>query len=354
MLYIDFEKEQSGFQDHSEANEHVLDFIAYWKSDPGAVEVSTSGSTGSPKKIFLTKRNIKASVQMSTDAFSLSSQDTFVCNLSLDSIAGKMMVIRAFELKAKLLFIPPSSDPLAGFINFEKANELTLDSLIFAFVPLQLKSILEREDKYQILKRAKAILIGGASIPQVIEDQLIDTGLPFWATYGMTETITHIAIRKLGEKEFIALPNVKLALSEKETLKIASPSTGMEWIETNDLAVLDKSLNKFEILGRKDNIINSGGVKIQLEKVEAILYSIIGLPLFCFGQPDDILGTKLCCAYQKENDMVLERDTFKGKMTNFEIPKLFYALDQFSYTKSGKIDKLKTINAYIEPQVSNK
>jgi O-succinylbenzoic acid--CoA ligase len=169
----------------------------------------------------------------------------------------------------------------------------------------------------------------------------------------MTETVTHIAVSNLGDREYVALPQVKLKLSVRNTLKIASPSTGNKWIDTNDLVVLNEQLNRFEILGRADNIINSGGVKIQLENVETALSQISGLSLFCFGLPDELLGTKLCCAYEKVNDIALKRGNLKGKMPNFEIPKQFYALEKFIYTKSGKIDKLKTIDAYIKHQVSN-
>lgn len=353
MLLLDFENRREFKQNLDETDQKVLDFIQEWKQESEFLSVFTSGSTGKPKEIKINKSYIKASVQMSTDAFLLDKEDVFVCNLSTDSIAGKMMVIRAYELKARLLSIPPSSDPLADFLNFEEKTSSQLNSLIFAFVPMQLKSILANKEKTTVLKRAKAILIGGAGISQELENNLIALDLSFWATYGMTETVTHVAIRRLGQKEFTALKSVKLAISTKGTLKIASPSTGNIWIETNDLVILNESQNKFEILGRADNTINSGGVKIQLEKVESTLVQICGLLLFCFGLPDELLGTKLCCAYEKTADIALERETFKGKMSNFEIPKQFYALEKFIYTKSGKIDKLKTIDAYIEPKISN-
>ncbi|SOE22775.1 O-succinylbenzoic acid--CoA ligase [Spirosomataceae bacterium TFI 002] len=354
MILVDFEKDSVIRQHFNDVDQNVLDFILEWKSKSDKITVFTSGSTGEPKSIELQKDYMKASVQMSIDAFLLDKNDVFVCNLSTESIAGKMMIVRAFELKAKLISISPSSNPIPDLHEFERLAGTTFDSFVFAFVPMQIKMSISSIANLRLLKRAKVILIGGASIPEDLEAQLIELHLPFKATYGMTETITHIAVRNLNDKEFTALPKVKLENSDRNTLKIAAPSTGFEWIETNDLVLLNETKDKFQILGRADNVINSGGVKIQLEKVESQLTQISGHTLFCFGLPDETLGTKLCCTYIESNDITLNREIFKGKMPNFEIPKMFYPLAEFKYTKSGKIDKLRTIDAYIEPQVSNK
>lgn len=291
---------------------------------------------------------------MSTDAFSLSKSDTFVCNLSLDSIAGKMMIIRAIELNSKLILLPVNSKPLASLKKFIEDQALPIDKFVFAFVPLQVQYI---KSFQALLKRAKVILIGGAGLSAKGEAELSKVEVPIYATYGMTETITHIAIRPIGKgNQYIALPNVELKLSEQQTLRVKSPSTGDLWLTTNDLVEMDKKGKAFKLLGRADNVINSGGLKIQLEQVEHKILEVLDKPLrmFCFGLPDNILGTKLCCAYEKNGRIELNKEQLKGKLPKFVLPKDFFPLAKFKYTPSGKIDKLKTIDAYISPKVSNK
>jgi o-succinylbenzoate---CoA ligase len=353
MILIDFGKGKVSKLKFSHTDQGVLDFIKTWESNIDHIAASTSGSTGNPKKIEIAKDYIKASVQMSTDAFLFDQKDVFVCNLSIDSIAGKMMVLRAYELKASLIILNPSSDPISQLLAFEKTKNLKFNSLVFAFVPLQVTSAIENERKISVLERAKVILIGGAGISKKLELQLSQLNLPIWATYGMTETVTHIAKRKIGEPLFTILHKVKIAKDTNQTLLINSPTTGYKWLKTNDLVELNETEEKFKLIGRADNIINSGGVKIQLEAIEEKLSTFISSSFFCFGLPDEKLGTKLCCAFLNTSEISVEREQFKGKMTKFEVPKVFFPLEKFIFTASGKIDKLKTIDAYIAPQVSN-
>lgn len=331
------------------ADQKALELINEWESDSDTISTFTSGSTGKPKQIVLKKELMRASVQMSIDAFDLCLSDIFLCNLSTESIGGKMQIIRALELKSLLVFLSPSSDPISEMLQFENILNTELSSLILAFVPMQVESILKSPIQLSFLKKAKVILIGGAAISPIQESKLLPLELPIFATYGMTETITHVAIRKLGRAYFETLKGVEIEQSAKQTLRLKAPSTNNKWVVTNDIVTISEEGKSFKLLGRADNVINSGGVKLQIEEIEEKIKRISKVELFCFGLPDSKLGTKLCCAYLKSTNTILSKELLKGKMTKFEVPKVFFALENFKYTNSGKIDKLKTIDAYIEP-----
>lgn len=354
----------------SEYDKKVIQLVEKWQSQQEYFEIFTSGSTGQPKKIKLERNLIIESIKLTQKAFTLEPDDTLFCCLNAEYIAGMMMIFRALYLKTEILIIEPSSYP---FENESIRNFLTNKSIFYAFVPLQMQTLLESENDLHLLNAAKAIIVGGAAVNQAITQKLQQISSPVYATYGMTETITHIAIQKLnGENQngyFEALENVKLAVDENNCLKINAPTTKNEWIVTNDVVEIADS-NKFKLIGRKDNIINSGGVKIQLEKVEAIIEEILvkeQLSLkrfFCWGVADEKLGQKLVI-FAERNKTVLESDILQKSLlfkqmqassllSKFEKPKDLIWLDKFKETSTAKIDKIKTVNEYIQHKIPNR
>lgn len=240
-------------------------FLAEWNNSSPLLHVHTSGSTGKPKDLLVEKRRMLASAQMTCDFLHLSPGDTALLCMPLDYIAGKMMVVRSIERGLKLISVTPSSHPLDSVdehINFA------------AFVPLQVAKSIDDPK----LKEIDNIIIGGGAIDRALEERLRSFPNSIYSSYGMTETLSHIALRRLSGQSasmwYTPLPNVNVSLSEDSCLVIDAPLLCAETLTTNDIAELNAE-GQFRILGRKDNVINSGGVKIQIEEVERLISNAV-------------------------------------------------------------------------------
>jgi O-succinylbenzoic acid--CoA ligase len=343
----------------------VLKFKEAWDSGQQSFTIHTSGSTGIPKPVTFTRTQLIESVYLTAKTFNLQEGDTAFCCLSIDYIAGMMMLVRAFEIGMDLMIVEPSSSPFTG----NETNLYLLNSNrgknFFAFVPLQIQTLLEESEKFlDTLNSAKSIIIGGAGISESIHAQIQKIHAPVYATYGMTETLTHIAIKRLNgagrEDFFTVLEGIEIAQDERECLKIKSKSTGNQWIVTNDIVEIIEE-GKFKLIGRFDNIINSGGVKIQLEKVEKVGEEVLAKldfhgRFFAYGVPDNKLGQKLILVVESKKPLSNGNElglSFSQKLPKFEIPKEIFFVEKMIETPTGKIDKIKTVNAYVLPQISN-
>ena len=269
-------------------------FCQKWLQGEEVFEVKTSGSTGLPKVIYPTRKAIQASIEMSQQAFGWEGKEKVLICLHTQYIAGKMMLLRGLALDWTMYLHLPSKNPLADF-------EQNLD--FAAFVPLQMQNILvHTPEKLALFNKNGSIIIGGAGISSTLESSISNLAAPhIFQTYGMTETLSHIAIRQLNvepmQESFFPLNGVKIRLDERKCLCIQSPSTLFEEVTTNDVAEIYPD-GSFRILGRLDNVINSGGVKIQLEEVENEVEKIfrqIGLQrrFYCTGTSDDYWGLAL-------------------------------------------------------------
>ncbi len=266
-------------------------------------------------------------------------------------IGGKMMLVRAMEGQMQLTAVAPEADPLAAF---PKGSQFDF----IALVPLQLDSILQNPRSKEILQRAKAVIIGGAPVSLKLRQQLADIEAPLYSTYGMTETVSHIALQRLNGPEstdrFIAFPEIKLNQDARGCLVIEGEVTGGNKVVTNDVVQL-LSPHQFIWSGRADNIINSGGVKIQLEKIDSLaeeylLQSGHQRNVFAWGMPDERLGQKLVLFI--EGDPLPQevenawRKLFAQKLVKYEQPGAFYYLNKFKQTPSGKIQKAATASLF--------
>ena len=257
----------------------MRNFLEEWNNDLPYVEVKTSGSTGEPKRMRVEKRRMLNSARITCDFLGLKRGDTALLCLSTDYIAGKMMVVRALERGMKLVSIEPQGCP---------EWEGTVD--LAAMVPLQVWNLLNHHPSR--LTHIRHLLIGGGAIDEGLEEQLKDFPNAVWSTYGMTETLSHIALRRLNgptaSSWYTPFEGVTLSQTEEGCLVIEAPAVHDGQLITNDIVEL--SSQHFRILGRKDNVICSGGVKIQMEEVERLLHPHLSIPFMITRAKDERLG----------------------------------------------------------------
>jgi O-succinylbenzoic acid--CoA ligase len=329
---------------HSEFESETFSFIKNWLTGTETFKLTTSGSTGSPKEITLTRNQLQQSAIRTREVLGINSQDTALVCLDTKYIAGKMMLVRALEGNIKIIAVEPSSDPL------EKINPET--PLTFgAFVPLQLHEILKYPDSTRLLNQFRIIIVGGAQVDVQLESKIKKLTCAVYATYGMTETVSHIALQKLNGNDasdhFTILPGIKISADERGCLVIELPEFN-EKIITNDIVEII-SPTTFRWLGRYDNVINSGGFKITPERIEKFLASIfqdltVKRSYFIGSIPDAPLGQKLFLAIEgfpisAEKKVLL---VMKQHLHPYEIPKKVFYIREFIRTETGKINRSKT------------
>ncbi|MFC2114141.1 AMP-binding protein [Bacteroidota bacterium] len=297
--------------------------------------------------MHFTRDQLVKSAQQTVDAFGLEKGDTLLNCLSTNHAAGFMMVIRALAFKMNLLLVNPKSDP---FQDLETDTKLDFA----AFVPYQLTSILTGGPANKhILDNMKAVILGGGPVSPSLETQCHELKCPVYHTYGMTETLTHVALRdvKANSSMFRALKQVLFKQDDQGCLMIQSPVTDDEWLITNDLVKLIDQ-QTFEWVGRVDNVVNSGGYKIQTDELEQKISSSVHTffgehPYFLFPQQDEKLGEKLCLLIEGPSNEELA-DQFKvylkSQIKPVEIPKEIYFIQNFEYSDLGKINRQSTIN----------
>ncbi|WP_209403074.1 AMP-binding protein [Pseudozobellia sp. WGM2] len=314
----------------------IGDFLLDWLNDKLTLTVQTSGSTGAPKTIVLEKEKMLNSTKATGDFFNLKEGNTALLCLSADYIAGKMMLVRAMVLGLELDYVSPTSKPIGK--EFESHD-------FCAMVPLQVANSLDE------LKNIKKLIVGGSPMNQELKTKIKDRGLKteIFETYGMTETITHIAVKKVHPVEtenivFKTLPGVAINTDERDCLVIDAPLVSDDIISTNDIVRI-VSNTEFEWLGRYDNVINSGGVKLFPEQIEHKLHETIKARFFVAGLPDDILGQKLVLVVEGNTatDQLLEKIKQLTSLDKYEVPKQIFTVPKFKETDSGKVQRKKTL-----------
>lgn len=327
----------------------TLSFCGRWLSGEEAFCVKTSGSTGPPKVIQLTRGQMKLSAHMTAKALSLQPGDrAFVC-LSPQHIGGLMMLVRGLELGLALTVVEPSGNP---FHSFGESSKQRFD--FTALVPLQLYAILASgKSGLAGLNEMKAILVGGGPLPLQLQEKIEQVSAPVYQTFGMTETASHIALRRLNgvhkSELYQALPGVEVGQDMRGCLTSKSGVTRNKRLVTNDMIELT-SKRDFRWLGRIDNVINSGGMKVHPEKVELAVTEILAalgesneLVFLVGGFPDERLGERVVCVVEgvELSTRVVDglRAGLSDKLEKYEVPKRFYSLDKFVRTPTGKISR---------------
>jgi len=322
-------------------SEEVQSFLRDWFDEKSFIEVKTSGSTGKPKVIQLQKKHMINSALATGEYFDLSEKTTALLCMSASFIAGKMMLVRALVLGWQLDVVEPVSNPL-------KDNAKQYD--FCAMVPFQLNNSLTE------IYKIKKLIVGGGVVSKELLDKVQQVKTEIFATYGMTETITHIAVKKLNNYENViasetkqsvyqVLPNITISTDDRNCLVINAPKVSSEKIITNDLVELI-SENEFNWLGRFDNIINSGGIKLVPEQIEEKLSNIMNQRFFVAGIPDDVLGEKLVLVIEskrlkveKVKSSILQKIKGLKTLSKFEIPKEIYFIEKFIETPTGKVNR---------------
>ena len=306
-------------------------FSDIWFFGTDDLELQTSGSTGAKKLIRAPRQYLKESATITGNFFHFTCDSILLHALPFSFIAGKMMFVRMAEFCTQAVFVSPSSP-----LDFPDA--IVPDFV--ALTPFQYQKCLSENPKK--LQRIKTVLLGGGPIEPGLEAQITASGQRVFHSYGMTETYSHVALREVGrQSHFLALDGISFSISDDHTLIINAPKIGVQNLGTTDIVELISS-TEFIFKGRKDFVINSGGIKLhpeELEKKIAAHYS--DTPFFFAGVPDKILGEKLVL-YLESQDYVDLDAVFKN-LSKFEIPKNVIYCKHFSYTESGKINRMETI-----------
>ena len=312
-----------------------VDIIRRWQSGESIFNLHTSGTTGLPQNIPLQRHLIQLSCQITGQYLGIGPTDSILCCLPLNRVGGLMQIFRSQVWQIPIHFVQPSTNPLNA--NLPEAS-------ITSLTPMQAGLALQSETGLKNLQSFRVVLLGGGEISPELE-QSLPTGPQFYHTYGMTETYSHIAMRKLGSSNaFGFLLPTEARTDERGCLAIKNELTQDNWLQTNDLVNIHTD-RTFEVLGRADHIINSGGVKINPAETEAIIARHTRLQpheFFCAGVTDEILGQKLILVLlQSASQPNLDQIHFSP---GYLKPKEIVVKKEFVYTETQKIRRLETLN----------
>jgi len=313
--------------------EEAGQFILEWLNDKDYVMVNTSGSTGEPKTIKLYKKHMINSARATGKHFNVETFSTALLCLPTRYIAGKMMLVRAMVLGWRLDMVPPKANPLDSV--FKRYD-------FCAMTPFQLDNSLAR------LHLISKLIVGGGPFSESLKAMVKDSETKVYETYGMTETITHIAARRVNSKKnkeispFKTLNKVTVSQDERGCLVIKAPKVSTDPVVTNDVVELI-SYKKFIWLGRVDNVINSGGIKLYPEQIENKLASVIEVPFFIASEKDEKLGEKLILVLETEDTDAAQIDF--SALDKYEVPKAIYCTAAFTRTRNGKLQRWSTVKA---------
>ena len=312
----------------------VSDVEAEWLNDSDSMLVHTSGSTGEPKPLWVKKRRMQASAERTCRFLGLKAGDTALLCLPTNYIAGKMMVVRSLVCGLQLTRVAPSGHPLAT------VGDRSFDFV--AMVPMQVYNSLGVPAERAALMRIRHLIIGGGAIDETLEEALRPLPNAIWATYGMTETLSHIALRRVNGTEaslwFTPMDGITVSTDEDNCLIINAPAICDTPIQTNDIAVLAPDGCRFRILGRRDNIICSGGIKIQPEELERTLRPHLPFPFLISKRPDPRLGecVVMLIAGTSPDAIAQARQACATHLPKHHRPRHFLLVDSIPMTATAK------------------
>ena len=303
------------------------DFLAEWHNDSPTVLVHTSGSTGQPKPMLVEKRRMEASARITCRFLKLKEGNTALLCMSLDYIAGKMMVVRALTCGLRLVAVEPCGCPSwEGDVDFA------------AMVPLQVFNLLQSAEGRERLIHIRHLIIGGGAIDDALARELIGFPNQIWSTYGMTETLSHIALRRLNGPEasewYTPFEGVTLSQDENGCLVIDAPAVHDGMLITNDIVDI-RADGCFKVLGRRDNVICSGGIKIQIEEVERLLKPQLPFPFCITKRKDAKFGEAVVLL--TEGDVDVARQVCHQALPKHWVPRHFLLVAQIPLTPTGKV-----------------
>ena len=332
----------------------VNDFLQEWNSPSETLLVHTSGSTGKPKPMWVEKQRMLNSAHITCDFLGLRPGDSALLCMSLDYIAGKMMVVRSIERKLRLFSVKPSGHPLS---DESLAKMVEMDFDFVAMVPMQVYNTLQVPQERERLSRIKHLIIGGGAIDDALAEELRSLPGAVWSTYGMTETLSHIALRRLNGEEasewYQPFDSVGVSLNSDGCLVIDAPLVCSEPLVTNDIAEIKQQETSshssdassslktssshvlFRIKGRKDNVICSGGIKIQIEEVENLLRQHLDAPFLLAKKKDEKFG-EIAVLVTESGDLEGVEAICRQVLPKYWVPRQYLHFDQLPMTETGK------------------
>ncbi len=339
------------------------DFFSEWNNDSDRVLVHTSGSTGKPKPMMVEKKRMLNSARITCDFLGLKPGDSALLCMSLDYIAGKMVVVRSIERHLHLISVSPSGHPLKN-IDLKDANGKDVNGEITfaAMVPMQVYNTLQVPEERERLTHIRHLIIGGGAIDASLEKELrsLPGNIAIWSTYGMTETLSHIALRRINGAEasewYQPFDSVKISQTEEGCLVIDAPLVCAETLVTNDIVEIEPYIynkvekTRFRIKGRKDNVICSGGIKIQIEEVEEFLKPHLEKPFMLAKKKDEKFG-EIAVLLTEDEDLKKVEATIRrllsgksddsnksseSKSHKYWIPREYLHVDHLPLTETGK------------------
>lgn len=313
------------------------EFMADWHSPSPTILVHTSGSTGKPKPMLVEKKRMEASARLTCEVLALKPGDSALLCMPLDYIAGKMVVVRSIVGKLKLVCVEPSGHPLKGL------NEAPVFA---AMVPMQVYNSLKVDEERRLLCGIKHLIIGGGAVSKEMAAELQTLPNAVWSTYGMTETLSHIALRRLNGHEanewYEPFESVDVALNDEGCLMINAPLVCSKTLITNDIAEIAPDGRHFRIRGRKDNVICSGGIKMQIEEIEAKLHPHVNVPFIITKRKDEKFGeTVVMLAETKDIDML--KAVCQERLSKYEQPHYYIYTNRIPTTETGKPARAKAM-----------
>ncbi len=324
-------------QTGDEYEHEIYSFLKEWLDDSDHIEMFTSGSTGKPAPVRLKKAHMVNSARLTVTTLNLGNTDTALLCLPVRYIAGKMMIVRAFVAGYNLLTIKPSGNPFQ-----ELANEISFTAL----TPHQLFHSIEKL-RHNMVKKT---IIGGGEIPVNLENEMKDLPGDVYATYGMTETSSHVALRRVNGKDrsesYHAMKDIRFSTDARECLVIDAPMLSDHKIVTNDVVeLIDNS--HFRWLGRVDNVINSGGIKIFPEVLEKKVSGFIKVNFFIGALPDKKFREKTVLFLESDPLSPVRKKALSEELEKvlapYEMPRDIVCLNRFYFTKTGKILRTETL-----------
>lgn len=316
------------------------DFLSEWNNDSDRVLVHTSGSTGKPKPMLVEKKRMLNSARITCDFLGLKPGDSALLCMPLDYIAGKMVVVRSIERHLHLISVSPSGHPL---------KDVNKEITFAAMVPMQVYNTLQVPEERAHLCRIRHLIIGGGAIDEALEQKLkaLPGDIAIWSTYGMTETLSHIALRRINGAEasewYQPFDSVRISQTDEGCLVIDAPQVCAEPLVTNDIVEIESYIyNKveklrFRIKGRKDNVICSGGIKIQIEEVETLLKPYLEKPFMIAKKKDGKFG-EIAVLLTEDEEIQKVEATVRRLLSDHKywIPREFLHVNQLPLTETGK------------------
>lgn len=320
----------------------IWTFLLKWVSEEETMILKTSGSTGNPKNILVKKSTMIFSAQQTSEYFQFTKNEKWLLCLPAEFIGGQMILVRAILNNAEVHAVEPKIE----------LKEIIGDYDFASMIPMQVEKFLQGGNKLKI----RRILIGGASIPISLEKKLLaEKETEYFASYGMTETVSHVALRRVnGNKSseyFSGFKNILLGTDDRGCLTIYHKNYSENVLITNDLVIFD-SEGRFRIMGRVDNIINSGGLKISPEELESIISEILNQRIMVIGIPDEKWGEKIILLIEgneldKSTLMILKNHLAENLDKN-KVPKEIIFVEVLVKTPNGKLDRSRTKENYLK------